>query len=548
MKFFSDLAGSFLNFNAYRRFTQKNGRRVFGYIFLTTIFTFTLFSIINIIKMGLMPGVLTKRISDVTPYFCLENGHLKVDDKIKIDNKAEGGVFIYISTSDVYTQDTGAGDYDIIYKYDSVILVDSENIYIKMGDSLKHTPNSDLTMKVGSEHKDTVSKEEIFKVIDSWYIYLYLSIAVLILIFGFLWTLYICIISLMFSAFGTIISTVCGERLDYMDIYKMDIYAQTPFFIIFLLFSAVISVNPTGLVIRTVFFAGIVIHYLIFVLAVLDFKKNGFNPEMYADYDDNRRYRYNDQYYAGNDQYYNRRNYPDTSARHNKEYGMPYDGYDDKSYYSQEQGYNDGYYRPRQDGYDNRDNRGYYNQEQGYDDSRYNHQQSGHGYSKRGYDSVQSGQSLKSGYNRTGHEGNNTLNRYSPDAADEEGRGGTGKTFNYSHGNTVYKQTDIGRGPYRGSQERYGYGQEYFDNAAGRQPRQRQNPQEQYNVSRGLPDQGHMQNDFNNAGQAGPYPGISEDSLRKGQAPDTESDADRQKKGDLKSNDGWSFGNIDLEK
>ena len=94
MKFFSDLAGSFLNFNAYRRFTQKNGRRVFGYIFLTTIFTFTLFSIINIIKMGLMPGVLTKRISDVTPYFCLENGHLKVDDKIKIDNKAEGGVFI----------------------------------------------------------------------------------------------------------------------------------------------------------------------------------------------------------------------------------------------------------------------------------------------------------------------------------------------------------------------------------------------------------------------------------------------------------------------
>ena len=57
-----------------------------------------------------------------------------------------------------------------------------------------------------------------------------------------------------------------------------------------------------------------------------------------------------------------------------------------------------------------------------------------------------------------------------------------------------------------------------------------------------------MQNDFNNAGQAGPHPGISEDSLREGQAPDTESDADRQKKGDLKSNDGWSFGNIDLEK
>lgn len=399
MKFLKEVTGSFYNLNSYRKFIRKGVGSVLIYTYLLTLVTFILAAAIILAKFQLITGGIINVIEKETPDFKIENGALKVFGQIDFKSESNGGVFMYVNTEDSFKNSTGEEVDAAAENYKNVLIIDKEKFYMKDAGNgrIVSYKNEDLG-------RDT-PKTELVGNLKKNLPFLYLGIIVAVSVITVFWILLGLAASAIYSILGMIISGVLGVRLSYSETFKLDVYAKTPFFIIsVLLIVALLGYNFDS----RLMLIGIAAHYVLFTLAVLNFKNKGLAPVS----DEYEKYPYDNEL----DRYYNP---PE------KDYYKP-DNY--KNSVNSREDFEESWYNK--------------NENSDYNDSRYNHSQSGHGYSSKGYSPPQSGRSA----------GRDNYEYESKRGVDAAG----------------YWQTDKGRGPYVGSGGHLGYGQSYFDKESGR--------------------------------------------------------------------------------
>lgn len=211
MNVFKEMFASMFQPAAYPEFLKNKKGKIFGYGILLVTFYYLLASpLFSMLSFQFVDGGFGRIIQEELPDFELSSDGFWVEEAVY---QAAGGTLLYLDTDEDWAQSEVE---EAIRKYDTVIFMDSQKLYIKSEGQTMHI----FCYEMGNEVFD---KESIMKFMPLMYLIMFLIL--LIYYIGVAATFFFGV--LIVSLIGMILASITGARLSFGQIYILALYGRT---------------------------------------------------------------------------------------------------------------------------------------------------------------------------------------------------------------------------------------------------------------------------------------------------------------------------------
>lgn len=214
MNIFKEMALSVYSYGSYRQFLQNRKGKVFGFAATLMAIYFVVTLLIPSLVTIVSPNGIVRELMDSIPDFKLKNSILWVDGVYEYD---EGGNYLYVDTDPDYVFYDADEIEPYFRDYTTVILLDSEKIFVKSDGQVQGLYFSDL----GSDVE--FSKEDLRGFAPYAYVFY-----VMCMIFAYIWMAALFFFGVLFVALlGMAVASGLKYQLTFGQLYLLGIYSRT---------------------------------------------------------------------------------------------------------------------------------------------------------------------------------------------------------------------------------------------------------------------------------------------------------------------------------
>ncbi len=228
MNIFKEMALSIYSYKTYKEFLKNKKSKVFLFGIVLMLIYFAVTMLIPFAGFQIRTGGIGSLLDENIPDFSLSDGELWVEDVIEYD---AGGTYMCIDTDPEYVFYDADEMEDQLYRYTSVILMDSEKMIVKSGGEVQGFYFSDLDLECDK---------------DDWMRWVpfinFMIVAFLIL--AYIWMCALFFFGVLFVALLGMIAASCMKyQMTFGQLYLLGIYSRT----LPLIIKAAISFLPVNI-------------------------------------------------------------------------------------------------------------------------------------------------------------------------------------------------------------------------------------------------------------------------------------------------------------
>lgn len=228
MNILKEMALSIYSYKTYKEFLKNKKSKVFLFGIVLMLIYFAVTMLIPFAGFQIRTGGIGSLLDENIPDFSLSDGELWVEDVIEYD---AGGTYLCIDTDPEYVFYDADEMEDQLYRYTSVILMDSEKMIVKSGGEVQGIYFSDLDLEC--------DKDDWMK----WVPFINFMI-VAFMILAYIWMCALFFFGVLFVALLGMIAASCMKyQMTFGQLYLLGIYSRT----LPLIIKAAISFLPVNI-------------------------------------------------------------------------------------------------------------------------------------------------------------------------------------------------------------------------------------------------------------------------------------------------------------